>query len=368
MLTDKEQKHFFAVIMAGGGGTRLWPWSRKEQPKQMLRIIGNRSMFQISVDRLEGIIPTNNIFVVTTAEQAEKLEEQVPKISGENYLLEPMPRGTASVVGLAAIQLLARDPDAVMAVLTADHYIKNEKYFRDLLASAYQCAADDHLVTLGIKPGFASTGMGYIQQGKKLEKPFEHELFAVKRFTEKPDAHTAERFIQSGDYSWNSGMFIWRADRIYAEIQHDLPDLYAKLEKLVPAVGTPDYPEKLAQIWPTIEPVTIDYGVMEKAKDVVVLPAHSLGWSDIGSWESIYGVIPEDKDGNIHINCKTINLDSEGTLTCSENPDKMIITMGMKNVVIVETEKAIMVCPRSETQRVREIVQYLKDHNLETYL
>ena len=367
-LTKQDQDRFYAVIMAGGGGTRLWPWSRKGQTKQMLRIVGERSMFQITLDRIKDLINTDHMLVITTAEQAEKLESQADEICHENYILEPMPRGTASVVGMAAIHLLSRNKDAVMAILTADHFIRNVEYFRSLLETAFLEADKGHLVTLGIEPTFPSTGMGYIEQGEQLEIECANPVHKVIRFCEKPDRDTAEAFLSSGNYSWNSGMFIWRADRILAEIKSNLPDLYEKLMDIYHVIGTPEYDMMVSEIWPEIYPQTIDYGVMEKANDVVVLPAKGLGWNDIGSWESIYDVLDEDENGNIHINCRSLHLDSNGVLSCSENKDKMIITVGMKDVVIVETDKAVMVCPKKDTQRVKEIVQYLKDHDLELYL
>ena len=211
-LSQNDRNRFYAVIMAGGGGTRLWPWSRKGQTKQMLRIVGNRSMFQITIDRIKDLIPVDNMLVITTAEQAEKLERQADEISHDNYVLEPMPKGTASVVGMAAIQLLARNRDAVMAILTADHFIRDTKYFRSLLESAFTEAENGHLVTLGIEPTFPSTGMGYIEQGELLEYAGANPVHKVSRFCEKPDHDTAVKFLDSGNYSWNSGMFIWRAD------------------------------------------------------------------------------------------------------------------------------------------------------------
>ena len=367
-LTAQDQNRFYAVIMAGGGGTRLWPLSRKGQTKQMLHILGDRSMYQVTLDRIQDLIHEDHMLVITTVDQAEKLEEQAHEVEHQNYILEPMPRGTASVVGMAAIQLLKRDKDAVMAILTADHFIRNEEYFRSLLESAFLEAEKGHLVTLGIEPTFPSTGMGYIEMGETIETAGGNQVLRVSRFCEKPDRKTAEKFLSSGNYVWNSGMFIWRADRILDEIKQDLPDLYEKLMEIYPTIGTPAYEQTLAAVWPTIQTQTIDYGVMEKADDVVVLPAKGLGWNDIGSWESLYEVLEPDQNGNIHIYCRPLNIDSQGVLSCSENKDKMIITVGMKDVVVVETEKAVLVCSKNDTQRVKEIVQYLKDHDLELYL
>ncbi|MHC1770224.1 MAG: mannose-1-phosphate guanylyltransferase [Flexilinea sp.] len=359
---------FFAVIMAGGGGTRLWPWSRKEKPKQMLKVTGDKTMFQMTLDRLKGLIDPSNILVVTTEEQAAKLMELSDDLPAENYLIEPIPRGTASVIGLAAIHLQNRSKNSIMAVLTADHFIKNVPDFQQLLKFGYQAAEADHLVTLGIKPFFASTGMGYIEQGRQIPAGFDHPLFEAVRFTEKPDQPAADEFIRSGIYVWNSGMFIWKSNRIIEEISRHIPDLSGKLDQISSAMKSGSYDAAMRDIWPTIQPVTIDYGIMEKADDVVVLPAYSLGWSDIGSWDSIYDVLPPDENGNITINCKSHQINSSGTLTCSDDPEKMIIIVGMKDTVVVETDRAVLVCPRNETQKVRDIVAYLKNNNLEEYL
>lgn len=368
MLTPQDEERYYAVIMAGGGGTRLWPWSHAGQPKQMLNICGDRSMFQMTVDRLEGIITKENTMVVTTAEQAVALQEQVPEVDPENYIPEPLPRGTASVVGIAAITLLAKNKDAVMAVLTADHYIRNEAFFRKLLDCAFHCAEEGHLVTLGIEPTFPSTGMGYIEQGEPIRSDIDLDAYKVARFTEKPDLETAKAFLATGKYAWNSGMFVWRADKILEEIRRYIPDLYDKLMVIAGAIGTDRYLETLSAVWPTIQPTTIDYGVMEKAEDVIVLPARGLGWNDIGSWESIYEVRDGDEQGNIFICSHAIPLDSEGVVFCSENPEKLLVSIGMKDVVIVETEKAVLVCPKQQSQRVKEIVQKIKETDQKQYL
>lgn len=364
----QDKNEFFAVIMAGGGGTRLWPWSRREKPKQMLKISGEKTMFELTLDRLEGIIDAEHILVVTTSEQAEKLKELSNAIPEENFLIEPIPRGTASVIGLAAIHLEKRITNSVMAVLTADHFIQNVPYFQQLLRFGFDAAEEDHLVTLGIKPTFPSTGMGYIEQGNKIPVNFPHDLFEVKRFTEKPDQKTAEYFIESGKYAWNSGMFLWKTGRVLEEISLHIPDLYKKLSQISQAMDSGTYETAMKEVWPTIQPVTIDYGIMEKAKRVVVLPAFSLGWSDIGSWDSIYDVLPQDSNRNITINCKSHYINSEGTLTCSDNSKKLIVAVGMKDVVIVETDHAVLVCPKEKTQTVRDIVAYLKENHLDSYL
>lgn len=359
-------RNFYAVIMAGGGGTRLWPLSTRDHPKQMLKFAEDQTMFQMTVSRLLGLIPYENILVVTTAEQAEKLKKQCVEIPDENYLIEPMPRGTASVIGLAAIHLQHRAPDSVMAVLPSDHFILNDSYFRDLLQNGYQAAQDGHLVTMGIQPEFPSTGMGYLEQGEKIDA--DYELHEVRRFREKPGKETAIEYVNSGRFWWNSGMFLWKSQRILDEIAKFLPDLTEKLTQIAGSIGLESYKATMDNVWNTITPATIDYSILEKTTDVVFLPTHELGWSDIGSWESVFDVIAPDENGNIIMNCKYHPIDSSGTLVCSGDKEKMIVTIGLKDMVIIETEKAVLVCPRSETQRVREIVDSLKKDGLLAYL
>ena len=364
MLSENDRNRFYAIIMAGGGGTRLWPWSRKGQTKQMLRIVGDRSMFQITIDRLRDLISTDNMLVITTAEQAEKLETQADEICHENYILEPMPKGTASVVGMAAIQLLARNKDAVMAILTADHYIRDVKYFRSLLESAYMEAEKGHLVTLGIEPTFPSTGMGYIEQGELLETAGTNPVHKVSRFCEKPDHDTAVKFLESGKYSWNSGMFIWRADRILAEIEKDLPDLYGKLMEIYPTIGTPDYEAKVAEVWPTIQAQTIDYGVMEKADNVYVLPS-SFGWDDVGSWLAVGRINPGNDMGNV-IKGDIVSVNTSRCIV--QGGKKMIAMVGMEDTIVVDTDDALLVCAKDSAGEIKKVLEVLKAVNRQELL
>lgn len=361
-------EHFYAVIMAGGGGTRLWPLSRQNRPKQMLRLVGDRTLFQMATDRLEGLFPADHIFVVTVAEQATELQKQSPSIPAENYILEPMPRGTASVVGLAAVVLQKRDPEAVMAVLTADHYIENVTGFQQILTSAEALAQKDFLVTLGIQPTFAATGYGYVQRGEPLGKFGRHEGYQVLKFREKPTEEVARAFIETGDHFWNSGMFIWRVDRIQEEFCRQMPDLCQTLGQIASSWGTAWQTETLKKLWPQIKPQTIDYGIMEHAEHVAMLPGMDLGWSDVGSWDSLFDVLPGDDNGNIHISAMHLGIDTHGTLICSEDPNRMVVTIGVKNLIIVDALDALLVCPRDDAQKVRELVKLLDQNGYQLYL
>jgi mannose-1-phosphate guanylyltransferase len=353
--------HFYAVIMAGGGGTRLWPLSRQNRPKQMLALISDRTLFQMAVDRLEGVFTPERILVVTVEDQAQDLQRQVPGIPEDNYLLEPLPRGTASVVGWAAAALRERDPEAVMAVLTADHIIPHQDRFREVLQAAFEVARDDYLVTLGITPSYPATGYGYIKQGPELGSYRGRDVYEVERFTEKPDLEQAVKMLASGDYAWNSGMFFWSVARILEEFKRQMPDLADQLQVIAEGWGTPDQDQVVGEVWPEIKPETIDFGIMEGAERVAVIPAAGLGWSDVGSWESLFDVLDSDASGNITRGGEHIALDSQGTLVYTAENPRTVVTIGTENLVVVDTGDVLLVCDKKQSQRVREIVQRLTD-------
>jgi len=362
------KNHFYAVIMAGGGGTRLWPLSRASTPKQILHLFGEKTLFQIAVDRLTGVFDFDHIFVVTTASLATELEAEVPQIPVENYLIEPMPRGTASVVAMAAATLQKKDPEAIMAILTADHFIENISLFERLLQSAYEAAASGSLVTLGITPTFPSTGYGYIEQGILSGRFGGLNAYKVDAFREKPDEKTAAEFLAKGGFTWNSGMFVWRSDVILDEFARYMPELYQRIQSLLPMLGVDHSSNDFVDSWNSITPETIDYGIMEKSKKTVVLPAADLGWSDVGSWDSIFDVLPCDENGNIVLKTSSISLDSTGCLIASDGNSRLVAALGLKDLIIVDTNDAILICPRHESQRVKELVTYLMDHQLTPYL
>ncbi|MEA4910404.1 MAG: sugar phosphate nucleotidyltransferase [Anaerolineaceae bacterium] len=354
--------------MAGGGGTRLWPLSRQSNPKQMLQLSGERSLFQTAVDRLEGVFPPQRIFIVTVADQAARLQEQCPEIPAQNYLLEPMPRGTASVVGMAALALRAMDPQATMAVLTADHFIENIAGFRSLLQAGYELAQEGYLVTLGIQPTYPATGYGYIQRGESIGEYQGNGAFRVLRFKEKPDEAVAQQMLDQGDHDWNSGMFMWTVERIWNEIHTLMPELAAKLDEIAADWGTDLQDQVLQSVWPTIKPETVDYGIMEKADRVAVLSASGLGWNDVGSWESLFDVLTPDENGNIVLGANHVGLETTHSLVCANQSDRLIVTIGARDLIIVDTGDALMVCPRDDSQKVRQMVNLLKQMGRHEYL
>jgi len=357
--------HFYAVIMAGGGGTRLWPLSRRDTPKQLLKIIKDKSLFRIAIDRLGGLFKSDQIFIVTVEDQLAKLREEAPEIPLHNFLIEPMPKGTASVVGMAAAYLQKFDQDAVMAVLTADHVIENVPYFQDLLVQAKIAARKGLLVTLGIEPTFPATGYGYIEAGEKIN---ELNGYKVRQFKEKPDLETAKEYINAGSYYWNSGMFIWSVDSILGELSKQMPGLHKKLKQIQTRIQDNRQIGEIVDIWETIQPQTIDYGIMEGASDVVVLPAQGLDWKDVGSWDSLFTILEADRNGNIQFARHVVNVGSTDILIQSTDGEKLIAVVGVKDLVVIDHKNTLLVCKRGETQKIRQVINEIKKKGLDNYL
>ncbi|MCD6555417.1 MAG: mannose-1-phosphate guanyltransferase [Chloroflexi bacterium] len=354
----------YALIMAGGSGTRLWPRSKKTRPKQLLDLLSGRTMFQEAYDRVAPLFGDEGIFIVTSGEYVPAMRQQVPAIPAANYIVEPSGRGTAPCIGLAALYLRRADPEGVMCVLTADHYIKNVERFRQVLRAAARVAEDGYLVTLGITPSFPSTGFGYIRRSAPLGTVDGFEVFRVEKFTEKPDAATAQRFCESGIYSWNSGMFIWRVSVILSEFERLMPTLYAQLMEIDAAIGTPEERTVLERVWPQVEKQTIDYGIMERATDVAVIPV-DIGWNDVGSWATLLDILPADGDGNV-VTGQHLGVDTHGCLIYS--PDRLVATVGLEGMVVVDAGDVLLICPRKRAQEVREVVKRLREAGKEEYL
>lgn len=351
--------NYYAVIMAGGGGTRLWPLSRQATPKQSIQLLGSgsaaRTLYQIAVDRLLPTFPPERILVVTNSQYAPSLQEQRPAIPHGNFIIEPEPRGTAPALGLAALAVRQRDPHGLMACLTADHFMHNEPLFRRLLAAAAEVAKEDHLVTLGVTPTFPSTGMGYIQRGEALGQFGEFAVYRVARFKEKPKLEAAQAMLADGLHSWNSGMFIWKAKRLMAEFARQMPDFHTQLRHIERD------PSALNTVWAGVPNVTIDYGIMEQAQAVAVIPAGALGWDDVGSWEAVFEVLPHDEAGNVVVGTELLGLDTRGTLVHAGNSRRKLVAMiGVKDLVVVDTGDVLLICPREKSQDVRAIVAALK--------
>jgi mannose-1-phosphate guanylyltransferase len=314
-------------------------------------------MFEHAVDRIASLFQPEEIFVVTGEEHLESLLLQAPELPRANFLLEPVGQGTAPAIGLGAVHLRRRDPQAVMVVLTADHFIRDVERFRRVLTAAAQVAEKGHLVTLGITPSFPSTAFGYIQQGEQLYEVDGFAVFRALRFTEKPSPETAFQMVESGLYTWNSGMFIWRVDRIMEEFARQMPDLYDVLMQIDAVLGTPAYEPTLRRLWPELSPQSIDYGVMEGARDVVVIPV-DIGWSDVGNWSSMREILPADADGNVVVG-EHVGLETRNTIVFGGH--RLIATIGLEDMIIVDTDDALLICPVDREQDVREMVRQLRE-------
>ncbi|NWG18240.1 MAG: mannose-1-phosphate guanylyltransferase [Chloroflexi bacterium] len=350
-------EHYYALIMAGGGGTRLWPMSRQDMPKQLLPLVEDHSMFKVSVDRLSPLFAPEQIYVVTGRKYVDIMRAQTPEIPPQNFIVEPYGKnsGPAAALGLAVIQ--KRDPQATVVVLTADHHIQDKEKFRAVLTAGHEVAQQGYIVTLGISPSYPATGFGYIRQGDKLCDINGFSCYVSRGFTEKPNAVTATAFLASGDYSWNSGMFIWTAKQAMAEFARQQPDMHAGFVKLQAAVDTPEFEEWLDETWQQIKDISLDYAVMEGAEKIAVIPV-DIGWNDVGSWASLYEVLKLDKFGNGFKGRQPerVSLDTRGTLVYS---DKLTVTIGVQDIIVVETPDALLICHKDRAQDVKEVVNHL---------
>jgi len=354
--------------MAGGVGTRFWPRSRERSPKQLLEILGKGTMIQNTVKRVQPLVPPQNVFVVTNRVQRAAVIKQLPQVPEENILEEPVGRNTAPCIGLAAMHVRRRVPDAVMVVLPADHIIAREEEFLQVLSVAIDIAGQSRsLLTLGIHPTRPETGYGYIQfdsEAGERNPHLERGVMRVRTFAEKPNIPTAERFLSSGDFLWNSGMFVWRADAILDQIHACLPDLSEELLKVEPAIGTPQYQSTLEKAYGIIRGISIDYGVMEKSEQVFVIRG-DFGWTDVGSWDEVYYQSGKDPHGN-SITGRVIQRDLNNSLVFS--PDRMVAVIGVDDLIVVDTPDALLICRRGRSQDVKEIADYLRRKQMDQYL
>jgi mannose-1-phosphate guanylyltransferase len=364
-----------AVILAGGRGTRFWPRSRMRTPKQLLNIVGGKTvggqtMLQQTVARLHPAFPFERIWVVTNTEQASAVRRQISRLA-PRVLSEPVGRNTAAAIGLAAIHLVHSHGDALMAVLPADHYIGVAARYRRIVRAALGVAAlGPNLVVLGVPPTRPETGYGYIERARMAARIGGVPVYAVRRFTEKPRLSRARQYAASGRYFWNAGMFFWRASTYLDHLKKFLPATHAALMRLADDIGTRRYPETLRRIYHRLENISVDYAIMEPAtrragaKNVFVLPA-AVGWSDIGSWAAVYELLARKKGENISAGPYVAH-DSRGNFVWS--PKKFAALVGVKDMVVVETDDALLVCPRDRAQDVGRVVKWLEGHRLRKLL
>jgi mannose-1-phosphate guanylyltransferase/mannose-6-phosphate isomerase len=349
----------YAVILAGGVGSRFWPFSRELEPKQLMKIIGEKSLLQATVERVRGMITPSNIYVITNSIHFYEVKAQLSRldIPDDNIILEPMGKNTAPAIGLAAKLIAQTDPEAVLVVLPADHHIKDLPQFRHTLKHAIQAANEGKLATIGIKPVAPATGYGYIKvkgQSSKVKGGGQRQkVYAVERFLEKPNLNNAKKYVKDKKFYWNSGMFVWKAKVFLEELKRYLPGLHRSLNSIHVA-------KDIERVWPKIKAISVDYGIMERSKKIALVPA-KFYWTDLGSWDSLEEFFPKDKSGNIlspdtlALNCRGVGVFSRG--------NRLICAVGAKDLVVADTPDALLICDRNKTQEVKNLVSMLKSAN-----
>lgn len=354
----------YALVMAGGKGERFWPWSRSSEPKQFLTLTGTRSLIQQTWDRLQKFFVPGNIFVATGQSFVPLVRKHLPRLPGENILVEPMGRDTAPCIGLAALRLQKMDPQSIMLVLPADHLVTSRRVFQECLQKCLELAENkDYLITIGIKPTRPETGYGYIEK-KKTPLHGKGGVYRIKQFVEKPDLEKAQRYLNEGTFYWNSGIFAWKTKLILAKIQEYLPDLYRGLKEIEPHLGTPLEKEALAKLFPALPSVSIDYGVMEKEKKILMVQG-DFGWDDLGSWTALAKQFRKKGNDNVSKG-QHLGIATKDCLVYAQ--DTLVATLGVSDLVIVQSNGVVLVCSMERAQQVKELVGELKTKGLEQYL
>jgi len=355
MATDAVFKHTYAVIMAGGSGTRFWPLSRQKHPKQLLTLFGQRSLLEQTVARIRPIIPPGRVYIFTSEPIANKVRRLLPRIPSGQIVGEPASRNTAPTLGVAAYEIVRRDPEGLMVVLPSDQVIAKPWVFRRVLASACRVASTARRsVVVGLKPTRPDTGFGYLCLGRSEGKVAGHEVFRVTRFTEKPKLAVARRYVASGRHLWNGGMFIWKASTLIENLERFQPEMARQLRQIADAGGV--HSQAFRRIYPGLRKISIDYALMEKIPNVFAVPA-DMGWNDVGSWAVVYELGNQDSEKNVRPR-GSLSLDSQGNMVFS--PKKYVVTVGVHDLIVVETDDALLVCARAHCQDVGKAVRELE--------
>lgn len=357
-----------AVIMAGGGGTRFWPLSRLARPKQLIPLTSEQLMINETIDHYQGVVSKEDTFIVTNSQQSDLMRTEVyPEVDRSHILIEPVGRNTAPCILYAALVLKKLHGDALMAVLPADHHIADLKEYKRILNLAYHTAeTTDQIVTIGLWPTYPATGYGYIRFSDRPVGGEGSEVHRLQRFVEKPELLRAQEYIRSGHYLWNSGMFIWKTSVILKAFEEHMPELFHKMTAIYETLRTPQEQAAINDLYPQLESVSIDYGIMEKVTEVNVIPAE-FGWNDVGSWEALSAVFPMDEDNNVIKASNHLTLETENCVISSSS-DRLIALMGVKDLIVVDTGDALMICHKDNAQEVKKFVDELKKSGRDEYV
>jgi mannose-1-phosphate guanylyltransferase len=364
---DGYKEHLYASVLAGGGGTRLWPRSREATPKQFLKLFEKKTLTQITLNRLHQILPWEKIFVVTVSEAYKKeVLKEVPEMLSENVLVEPARRETGPAHGLGALYISKKDPEAVIITESADRLVKPvEEYLKTLAAAAQIAFENKTMVAIGVKPVYANVGYGHIKRGKKENVVNDVELFKIDKFVEKPPLKLAQKYTASGDYYWNAGQFVWRADTILASLAKHAPEISRQLEKIGEVIGTGKEGSTLKTAYEAMPKISIDYAVAEKDSNFLMVEAN-FDWTDIGDWNEVWKNLPQDKDGNVFIDGdepggEIINIDTSNALIQTDG--RLIAAIDVDDVAIIDSHDVLLICKRSQAQSVKKVVEKLKEEN-----
>jgi mannose-1-phosphate guanylyltransferase len=351
----------YAVIVAGGQGTRLWPASRKSSPKQLTPFAGGESLIQRTYKRVSGLIPSERIYIVTNEAYAEMFLEQIPALDNNHLILEPVPRNTAAAVGIGTAVVHQIDPEATVVNVWADHYYDDEAGYLKILETAGELLKryPDHLVNMVATPTYPSSAFDYFQVGEKLEEVDGISLLKVKSFARKPDEETAKKYLEAGDFYWNMTNFVWRTDTLLKLFEQHVPEMHAGLIKMAEKWATPEWQMTLEEEFPKLASDTIDYAIFEKTPNIILIPTN-LGWRDVGNWQIVYSMLSDIDGTNLVSRGKVVTVEAKNSLIFSENPGKLVAVVGVDDLVVVDTPDALLVMRKSKDQDVKKVIEEIK--------
>ena len=370
-MENSTLDHVYAVVLAGGSGTRLWPMSRDNTPKQFLKLGGDKTMLQNTVDRILPLVPWERVIVVTNAAYTQEVKQQLPQVPEENIIAEPMRRDTAAAMALGSLIAQYRDPEAIVVNMASDHVLKDVEEYRRVIQTSIELASSkEYMVTVGITPTSPNVNFGYIQSAEVLATKNSSEVKRVQSFTEKPDTETAKKFLSSGDYFWNANMYTWHVQTCLDAFERHMPSMMPELQRIANAIGKSNFAQELEEAFRTIEKISIDYAISEKAQNLVLLEG-DFGWDDVGLWSTVYELGEKDEHGTVIVRdaedaSPVVSLSSKNNLVSTSG--RLIALLGVEDLVVVDSKDVILILPREKAAEVKKAVEALKEKGLDQYL